>query len=294
MQSMREIKDIIKSELPRMMETDPEIREFIFKITRDIYAGKQETESRFDRILNELQREREANDLKWREQAKRWEANDRKWLEQAKKWEANDRKWEENTKRWEANDRKWFEQAKKWEANDRKWEENTKRWNEQMAMWHEQEKKWEENQKEIRSLVKSVEALSRKHDSSIGALGARWGLYSEASFRNGLKAILEDTFEVKVERYQGYDQQGLVFGRPDQVELDVIIANGTVILCEIKSSIDKAGMYIFDRKKEFYEQKHGRKVDRAMVISPMIDDKALALAKDLGIETYSYADGVEL
>ncbi len=259
MQSMREIKDIIKSELPRMMETDPEIREFIFKITRDLYAGRQETESRFDRILNELQRDREANDRKWEEQAKRWEANDRKWLEQAK--------------RWEANDRKWLEQTKKWEANDRK---------------------WEENQKEIRSLIKSVEALSRKHDSSIGALGARWGLYSEATFRNGLKAILEDTFEVKVERYHGYDHQGMVFGRPDQVELDVIIANGTVILCEIKSSIDKAGMYIFDRKKEFYVQKHGRKVDRAMVISPMIDDKAYALAKDLGIETYSYADGVQL
>ena len=252
MQSMREIKDIIKSELPRMMETDPEIREFIFRITRDLYAGEQETESRFDRILDELQRDREANE---------------------RKWEAND---------------------KKWEANERKWEENNKRWNEQMALWHEQEKKWEENQKEIRSLVKSVEALSRKHDSSIGALGARWGLYSEASFRNGLKAILEDTFGVRVERYKGFDDQGMVFGRPDQVELDVIISNGTVILCEIKSSIDKAGMYIFDRKKEFYEQQHGRKVDRAMVISPMIDDKALALAKDLGIETYSYADGVNL
>ena len=252
MQSMREIKDIIKSELPRMMETDPEIRELIFKITRDLYAGKQETEDRIDRILDELQRDREANERKWEEQVKRWE------------------------------------------ENDRKWEENNKRWNEQMAMWHEQEKKWEENQKEIRSLIKSVEALSRKHDSSIGALGARWGLYSEASFRNGLKAILEDTFEVRVERYEGFDAQGMVFGRPDQVELDVIISNGTVILCEIKSSIDKAGMYIFDRKKEFYEQQLGRKVDRAMVISPMIDDKALALAKDLGIETYSYADGVKL
>ena len=139
-----------------------------------------------------------------------------------------------------------------------------------------------------------MEALSRKHDSSIGALGARWGLYSEASFRNGLKAILEDTFGVSVQRYEGYDDQGMVFGRPDQVELDVIIANGTVILCDIKSSIDKAGMYIFGRKKEFYEQKHGRIVDRAMVISPMIDDRAYALAKDLGIETYSYADGVKL
>ncbi len=53
-------------------------------------------------------------------------------------------------------------------------------------------------------------------------------------------------------------------------------------------------MYIFGRKKEFYEQKHGRIVDRAMVISPMIDDRAYALAKDLGIETYSYADGVKL
>ena len=273
MQSMREIKDIIKSELPRMMETDPEIRELIFKITRDLYAGKQETEDRIDRILDELQRDREASEKKWEEQFK---------------------KWEDQAKRWEANDRKWEEQARRWEANDRKWEENNKRWNEQITMWHEQEKKWEENQKEIRSLIKSVEALSRKHDSSIGALGARWGLYSEASFRNGLKAILEDTFEVRVERYEGFDAQGMVFGRPDQVELDVIISNGTVILCEIKSSIDKAGMYIFDRKKEFYEQQHGRKVDRALVISPMIGDKALALAKDLGIETYSYADGVKL
>lgn len=294
MQSMREIKDIIKSELPRMMETDPEIRELIFKITRDLYAGKQETEDRIDRILDELQRDREASERKWEEQFKKWEANDKKWEDQAKRWEANDRKWEDQARRWEANDRKWEEQARRWEVNDRKWEENNKRWNEQITMWHEQEKKWEENQKEIRSLIKSVEALSRKHDSSIGALGARWGLYSEASFRNGLKAILEDTFEVRVERYEGFDAQGMVFGRPDQVELDVIISNGTVILCEIKSSIDKAGMYIFDRKKEFYEQQHGRKVDRALVISPMIDDKALALAKDLGIETYSYADGVKL
>ena len=46
--------------------------------------------------------------------------------------------------------------------------------------------------------------------------------------------------------------------------------------------------------KEFYEQRHGRIVDRAMVISPMIDDRAYTLAKDLGIETHSYADGVKL
>jgi hypothetical protein len=36
-----------------------------------------------------------------------------------------------------------------------------------------------------------------------------------------------------------------VFGRPDQVELDIIIKNGDVILCEIKSSMSKADIYSF-------------------------------------------------
>jgi hypothetical protein len=48
-----------------------------------------------------------------------------------------------------------------------------------------------------------------------------------------------------------YDDEGTVFGRPDQVELDVIIKNGLLLICELKSSIDKAGMYIFERKARF-------------------------------------------
>jgi hypothetical protein len=42
-----------------------------------------------------------------------------------------------------------------------------------------------------------------------------------------------------------------VFDRPDQIELDVGIHNGLLILCEMRSSIDKAGMYIFERKARF-------------------------------------------
>ena len=33
-----------------------------------------------------------------------------------------------------------------------------------------------------------------------------------------------------------------MFGRPDQVELDVTIKNGLLLICELKFSIDKAGM----------------------------------------------------
>ncbi len=137
-------------------------------------------------------------------------------------------------------------------------------------------------------------AIMKKQDRSIGALGAQWGIKSEASFRNALAGILEESFGVQVLRVDEYDDEGQVFGRPDQVELDVIIKNGLLILCELKSSIDKAGMYIFERKVRFYEEKHKRKATRTMVISPMIDLRAMKVAQDMGIEPYSDSLNVDL
>lgn len=98
---------------------------------------------------------------------------------------------------------------------------------------------------------------------------------------------------MNVDPYEDYDHDGKVFGRPQQVEMDVIIHNGTLILCEIKSSMSKSDLYAFWRKKNFYEEKHGRKASRTMVISPMIDDAARSAAADLHIEMYGYAEDVK-
>ena len=115
---------------------------------------------------------------------------------------------------------------------------------------------------------------------------------------NGLRLILtsgpEKSFGVKVERYEDYDHDGTVFGRPEQVEMDVIIHNGTLILCEIKSSMSKSDLYAFWRKKNFYEDKHGRKATRTLVISPMIADAARTAAESLDIEVYGYAEDVTI
>ena len=223
-QGREEVKKIIIAELPELMKVDPDIRNFILNVTRESYPSKRETESRFDRIMDELKRDREARD-------------------------------------------------KKWDAQD---------------------KKWEENQRVINEMLVSIQKLDKKHDATIGALGARWGLHSESAFRKGLRAILEGSFGVKVERYEDYDYEGTVFGRPEQVELDVIIHNGTLILCEIKSSMSKSDMYSFWRKKNFYENKHDCKAGRVIVISPMMDDYAKSAAKALDIEVYGYADNVEV
>ena len=267
----QQIIDLIRKELPGILQRHGEMREWFLQLTRETYADKKETESRFDRVLDELRRDREANTRKWNEQ-------NRKLKEQDGKWEANQRYIEEQIA-------KWKEQDGKWEANQRYIEE-------QIAKWKEQDRKWEANQKENHAMLVAIEAQARKHNSSIGALGSRWGLYSEQSFRNGLKAILEQSFGVEVLNINEYDEKGEVFGRPDQVELDVIIQDGMLILCEIKSSISKAEMYAFQRKIEFYEKRHERKATRKLVISPMVEDRAGKTAEKLGIEVYTHAEDV--
>ena len=173
-------------------------------------------------------------------------------------------------------------QNRKWDDQNRKWEENQEA----------QDRKWEANQAIINQMLQSIRDLARKHDSTIGALGARWGLYSEQSFRNALKGILERSFGVEVINVNEYDDAGEVFGRPDQVELDLIIKNGELIICEIKSSMSKLDMYAFYRKINFYEKRHGRQATRKIVISPMIDPRAQKVAQELGIEIFSAAEDV--
>ena len=50
--------------------------------------------------------------------------------------------------------------------------------------------------------------------------------------------------------------------------------------------MDKARMYIFERKARFYEKHHQRKADRLIVISPMTDERAKKVARNLNIEIY--------
>ncbi len=268
---------LIRRELPGILQHDREMREWVLNLTREQYADKGETESRFDRVLDELRRDRE-------ESTRKWEKNQQELRTMR---EEQNRKWEENQQELRTMRE---EQNRKWEKNQQ--ELRTMR-EEQNRKWEEQNRKWEENQAAINAMLEEIRGLSRKHDSTIGALGARWGLHTEQSFRNALKGILEDSFGVEVINVTEFDDAGEVFGRPDQVELDVIIQDGTLILCEIKSSMSKSDMYAFERKVRFYEKRHERKAQRMLVISPMVDRWAREVADKLSIEVYSYVEEID-
>ncbi len=283
----QELKETIKRELPQLVRDDPVIRNLILELSRTEFADKKETQDWFHQTLAEMRRDRERQDRKWEAWEKKWEQNQ---AEQARKWEAWEKKWELNQAEQAI---KWDAQEKKWDAQEKKWEAQEKKWDAQEKKWEAQEKKWEETGRRLDENHKAIMALAKKHDRSIGALGARWGLKSENTFRMALAGILEENFGVKVRNITEYDHEGMVFGRPEQVELDIIIKNGLLIICELKSSMSKADMHIFERKARFYEKTHSQKADRLMVISPMIDPLAIQVANKLNIETYSDSLDVE-
>ncbi|OQW94029.1 MAG: hypothetical protein BWK79_08020 [Beggiatoa sp. IS2] len=257
---LNQLEQLVLQKLPILVEISPQIQ----KLVTDLAEHRKETTDKFYQLLGELRRDRE-------EQTRKWEEHKR---EQQLYREEQNRKWEEHKR-----EQQLYREEQKQEQQLYREEQNRK--------WEEQNGKWEEQNREWKEVHEEIKAIALKQERSIGALGARWGMQSEASFRNALAAILEKSFDVKVLNVNEYDDEGIVFGRPDQVELDVIIKNGLLIICEIKSSIDKAGMYIFERKVRFYEKRHQRPVSRMIVISPMVDLRARPVAERLGIEVYS-------
>jgi hypothetical protein len=238
----QEIREIIRRELPRLLTEDPELHNWVWTIVHEHSFSRAETESRFDRVLDEMRQSRE------------------EWM----------RRWEENEQQQIA-------------ARVQQWRRLTARSDGPLGG------KQQIQLQRIRA-SKGLQRVHRRIDQTIGALGARWGMMSENAFRNALRGILEENFGVKVERVRYKDESGEVFGRPDQVELDVVIYDGQMLVCEIKSSASRADVYAFERKVRSYEKRVGRKADRAILISPMIEDAELA--RRLGIEVYTSADDV--
>ena len=63
-----ELRDRLRQELPGWLREDPEFSRWILNLARGEFAGRQETESRFDRVLDEMRRDRETQERKWAEQ----------------------------------------------------------------------------------------------------------------------------------------------------------------------------------------------------------------------------------
>ncbi|MCC6135421.1 MAG: DUF3782 domain-containing protein [Gammaproteobacteria bacterium] len=298
--TVEEMKTRLQSELPELLKQDRGFRQWLEQLIRQTALTPESFDARFERILQQFAADR----AEWRSEWQEWrQEQDRKREENDRKWEENTRQWQEHRQEWrewiakfdakaEEDRLKWEEQKRKWDENNEKWREQNRKWDEDNEKWHEQNRKWDEQNRKNNELLEEIKKSRSRQEQGIGALGARWGIASEHSFRAALKGILETSFGVEVLNINEFDDQGMVFGAPDQVEIDIIIKNGTLILCELKSSMSRSDMYIFDRKVRFYEQRHQRQVQRKIVVSPMVPPAVRDLAEHLNIEVFGYAEDV--
>jgi len=144
-------------------------------------------------------------------------------------------------------------------------------------------RRYDEELSRLREDMNKGFELLRRH---IDALGARWGLLTEESFRAGMTGVVERYFGGRVERWTHYDEEGFVFGFPSPVEVDMVISDKEHILVEIKSSVSRADVYEFWKVGQLYERIKGVK-PRLAIVSPLIREEAKKLAKELGIDVYT-------
>ena len=207
-----------------------------------------------------------------------------------KRLEEHDRKFTEILKRLEEHDKKFaeiLERLDRHEAELARLRKDMNNLREDMNRLREDMNKgFERYDRELVRLREDMNRgfkLLRRH---IDALGARWGLMAEEAFREGLRGILEEELGLKVERWTGYDEEGLVYGHPSSVEIDVAIKNEKLILVELSSHARASDVAAFARKAELYARKTGKRPDRLVIVTPFADEGARRLASELGVEIY--------
>ena len=139
-------------------------------------------------------------------------------------------------------------------------------------------------QEQVLGLTKEIKRLGDR----ISALGARWGLTAEEVFRESLREFLQNYFKVaRIEKWEHYDEEGLVYGHPSVVEADLIIKDKVHYLVEVKSSTSKGDVSELYRIGILYEKKTGVK-PQLVIITCFIDERAKRVAEKLGVKVITY------
>jgi len=218
---------------------------------------------------------------------------DRHEEELVKIWEELARLREDMNKGFQRHDQLFAEIFKRFEHYDQLFAEVFKRLDrheeELVRLREDMNKRFEQHEEELARLRADMNRGFDRLQRRLDALGARWGVMSEAAFREGLRGVVEEELGLKVERWTTYDEEGKVFGFSSEVEVDVAVKDGKVILIEITSHARASDVVLFKRKAELYAEKEGRRPDRLVIITPYAEEDAKKVAERLGVEIYTGA-----
>jgi hypothetical protein len=145
-------------------------------------------------------------------------------------------------------------------------------------------KELQETIKKQGEAIKELQEAVRDLSTKVNAIGNRYGVVTEEAFRSSIRYLVEDLLKLyKVERWIYYDSEGLVYGRPSVVEVDMLIRDGERILVEYKAYADKSDVAELGNIGKLYEKVTEVK-PRLLLVAPTIKMRARSLAEELGVE----------
>jgi hypothetical protein len=181
------------------------------------------------------------------------------------------------------------EEFKRLEERQQKLEERFAQLEERFLKLEERVARLEERVTRLEERMLKVEESLENLSRLVITVAHRFGVASEEAFREAMKGILEEYFGATAHRWTVFDSEGLVYGRPSTVEVDVVVKDNVHILVEVKSRVDTGDILELSRIAKLYEKREGVKPELA-IVGAFITPRARELAEKLGVKIYTYTE----
>ena len=274
-----------KERLLRALEEDKEFRYAVMGLLgfKEILERFARLEERFAK-LQERVLKLEERVTKLEKRVIRLEERFARLEERVLKLEKRVAKLEERILKLEERFAKLEERVTKLEERFAKLEERQQKLEERFARLEERFVRLEERQQKLEERFLRLEEEMRNTKRVIAVIAHRFGVLSEKGLRETLKYVVEEVLGVSVvERREIWDSEGIVYGHPSMVEIDVVVRDGDHILIEFKSRVSRGDVAELYRVGLLYEKTQKVK-PKLLIVGGFIDKAALESAAKLNID----------
>ncbi len=280
-----------KDKILKALEKDREFRYAVmgllgFKELLERFSRLEEHQQRLEERQQKLEErfaELEKYFARLEERQQRLEERQQRLEELFARLEERQQKLEEHFARLEERQQRLEERFAELEKHFARLEEHQQRLEERQQKLEEHFARLEERQQRLEERQQRLEEEMAETRRTLLVIAHRFGVISESSFREGMKHIVERVLgAAKVERWIYNDTEGLVYGHPSVVEVDVVVKDNKHILVEVKSRVSKGDVAEISKIGKLYEKVTGVKPE-LVVIGGFIDHNVYDLAKSLGV-----------
>jgi hypothetical protein len=264
-------------------------REILERVTR-IEERQQKLDEGFRRLY-EMQLRLAERQQRLEERQQRLEERAAKLEERFARLEERFAQLEERFARLEERYQKLEERFARLEERFAKLEERVVKLEERYQKLEERFAQLEEKYLRLEERMARLEQEMRETRRVLAVIAHRFGVLSEAGLREALKYVVEEVLgAARVEKKVLRDEEGLVYGYPAVIDVDVMVRGREHVIVEIKSGVSRSDVAEIYRIGGLYETRFKVKPG-LLIVGSFVDPEAKEVAVKLGVEIKPVVEG---